>query len=146
VTLREGTSATLLALPDRRGRVSVRVGSARVLVSAERVVALPGRARTAAPRIAFDPDGGGTRGDVVAGGTHRCDLRGLRVDEAQERLATEIDRALAAGCARLEVVHGVGTGALRRAVREQLAASPFVRRVFDAPPEDGGDGVTLAEL
>jgi DNA mismatch repair protein MutS2 len=83
---------------------------------------------------------------VVAGGTQRCDLRGLRVDEAQDRLAAEIDRALASGSSRLEIVHGIGTGALRRAVREQLAASPFVTQVADAPPDEGGDGVTLAEL
>jgi DNA mismatch repair protein MutS2 len=146
VALREGTSATLLALPDRRGRVAVRVGSARVLVPAERVVALRTNARPAAPRVAFEPSGGSARGDVVSGGTHRCDLRGLRVDEAQERLVAEIDRALAGGHARLEIVHGVGTGALRRAVREQLAASPFVSNVADAPPEEGGDGVTLVEL
>ena len=146
VVLRDGGSATLLALPDRRGRVAVRVGSARVLVPAERVVALRSDARPSAPRVAFEPAGGGTRGDVVAGGTHRCDLRGLRVDEAQDRLAAEIDHALAGGHARLEIVHGVGTGALRRAVREQLTASPFVKSVADAPPEEGGDGVTLAEL
>jgi len=142
VALREGGSATLLALPDRRGRAALRIGSARVLVPAERVVALRSRPPAPAPRVAVEPAGA----DALAGGTHRCDLRGLRVDEAVERLATEIDRALATGCARLEVVHGVGTGTLRRVVREQLAASPFVRRVFDAQPEGGGDGVTLAAL
>ncbi len=146
VTLRDGGSATLLALPDRRGRVAVRVGSARVLVPTERVASLRGDSRPAAPRVAFEPAGGGARGDVVGGGTARCDLRGLRVDEAQDRLAAELDRALAGGHARLEIVHGVGTGALRRAVRELLAASPFVKDVADAPPEEGGDGVTLAEL
>jgi DNA mismatch repair protein MutS2 len=146
VALREGGSATLLALPDRRGRVAVRVGSARVLVSAERVVALRREPRPPAPRVAFEPAGGGAGGDVVAGGTQRCDLRGLHVDEAQERLAAELDRALAEGCARLEIVHGVGTGALRRAVREYLAASPFVKQVVDAPADAGGDGATQAEL
>jgi DNA mismatch repair protein MutS2 len=117
-----------------------------VLVPAERVVALRHDARPSAPRVAFEPSGGGARGDLVAGGTQRCDLRGLRVDEAQDRLAAELDHALAGGHARLAIVHGVGTGALRRAVREQLAASPFVKSVADAPPDEGGDGVTLAEL
>jgi DNA mismatch repair protein MutS2 len=142
VALREGGSATLLALPDRRGRVAVRVGSARVLVPAERVAALRREPRLSGPRVAFEPAGG----DVVAGGTQRCDLRGLRVDEALERLAVELDRALAEGCDRLEIVHGVGTGALRRAVREHLSASPFVKQVVDAPADAGGDGATQAEL
>jgi DNA mismatch repair protein MutS2 len=85
-------------------------------------------------------------GDLVPGGTGRCDLRGLRVDEALDRLAEQIDRSLAGGIARLEIVHGVGTGALRRAVREHLAGSRLVARVVDAPPGQGGDGVTIAEL
>src|SRR5262245_55369842 len=143
VALREGGAATLLALPDRRGRVAVRVGSARVLVPAERVAALASAPRAAAPRVAFEA---ASAGDEVRGGAQRCDLRGLRVDEALDRLAAEIDRSVAGGSARLEIVHGVGTGALRRAVREHLAGSPLVARVVDAPSGQGGDGVTIAEL
>ncbi len=141
VALRDGRAATLLALPDRRGRVAVGVGSARVLVPAESVAALRPAPRGPAPRVAFEAGG-----DLVPGGTGRCDLRGLRVDEALDCLAAQIDRSLAGGIARLEIVHGVGTGALRRAVREHLAGSPLVARVVDAPPGHGGDGVTIAEL
>ena len=46
----------------------------------------------------------------------------------------------------LVIVHGVGTGALRRAVREHLASSPYVREVSDAAPEEGGGGVSVACL
>ena len=146
VLLRDGGTALLLALPDRRGRVTIRVGSARVLVPAERVAALRRAAPAAAPRVTFEVAAGRGAHDLVAGDSGRCDLRGLRVDEARDRLAADLDRALSAGRARLEIVHGIGTGALRRAVREELAAAPFVTRVLDAPPEQGGDGVTIAEL
>jgi DNA mismatch repair protein MutS2 len=146
VVLRDGATATLLALPDRRGRVAVQVGSARVLVAAERVAGLRSAPRPASPRVAFQTEARRAGADLVAGGTGHCDLRGLRADEALDRLAAEIDRALAAGRARLEIVHGIGTGVLRRAVREHLAASPFVTRAADAPADRGGDGVTIAEL
>jgi DNA mismatch repair protein MutS2 len=43
-------------------------------------------------------------------------------------------------------VHGVGTGALRRAVREQLARSRYVARFESASPDEGGDGATVAFL
>jgi DNA mismatch repair protein MutS2 len=141
VTLADGGAATLVALPDRRGRVSVRLGSARVQIAAERVgaaaktpaAAAPTRTRTATATL---PEGG----------TARCDLRGLRVDEALDRLDAALDAALSEGRDRLEVVHGLGTGALRRAVREHLQASPYVERFAGAAPEEGGDGVTSAEL
>jgi len=72
-----------------------------------------------------------------------CDLRGLRVDEAQERLDAELDAASRASSARFVVIHGVGTGALRRAVREHLARSPYVERFEGAAPDEGGDGATV---
>jgi DNA mismatch repair protein MutS2 len=146
VELRGGGAAILLALPDRRGRVALRVGSARALVPAERVAAVRPAAGRAAPRVAFQAPAAEAEAADLGGETGRCDLRGLRVDEALDRLAAEIDRAVARGRARLEIVHGIGTGALRRAVREHLATSPLVTRVADAPPERGGDGVTFAEL
>jgi DNA mismatch repair protein MutS2 len=71
----------------------------------------------------------------------RCDLRGLRVDEALDRLLAALDRAAAGDRTRILIVHGLGTGALRRAVHEYLAASPYVTRFT---PE--GDGATFAEL
>jgi len=141
VQLADGGAATLVALPDRRGRVAVRLGSARVVVAAERVGAAQGAAappRGAAPRPAPER--------LRSGGSQRCDLRGLRVDEALDRLEAALDEASAGGRDRLDVVHGVGTGALRRAVREHLQTSPYVERFASAAADEGGDGVTLAEL
>src|SRR4030095_7539821 len=80
------------------------------------------------------------------GGTERCDLRGQRVDEALDALGAALDRAASAGRDRLRVIHGLGTGALRRAVREHLAASPYVARLEAAEPGEGGDGASVAHL
>jgi DNA mismatch repair protein MutS2 len=71
-------------------------------------------------------------------------LRGLRVDEARDRISEALDRALANERAAVEFIHGVGTGALRRTVREELAASPFVTDFQSDDPDHGGDGVTTA--
>jgi DNA mismatch repair protein MutS2 len=79
-------------------------------------------------------------------GAGHCDLRGMRVAEALDALVASLDRACAASRPRLLVVHGIGTGALRKAVRETLQTSPYVVRVEGASPDEGGDGATVAVL
>jgi len=51
-----------------------------------------------------------------------------------------------AGHSEIRVVHGVGTGALRKAVQEFLATSPYCVKYREADPQAGGSGVTIAEL
>ena len=139
VRIAGGGRGVLRTLPDPRGRVEVSLGSARVTVAADRV----GRAEAAPPEkrprvVAPAPEPRASSGS--------CDLRGLRVDEAQDRLDAELDAASSAGAHRLLVVHGVGTGALRRALREQLARSRYVERFENAAPDEGGDGATVVIL
>ncbi len=138
--------AVLVALPDRRGRVAVRLGSARVLIPRERVGApAPGGDPPLRPRggVRLPSASADVLGDAGAG---RCDLRGLRVDEALDRLVESLDRAASDGRNELVVIHGIGTGALRRAVREHLARSPYVIRFLPGALEEGGEGVTTAHL
>lgn len=67
-------------------------------------------------------------------------------DEAIERLEAAITAALAEGHAKLYIVHGKGTGVLRREVHAYLRQHPLVRTYQYASPQDGGEGVTLAAL
>ena len=75
--------------------------------------------------------------------TARLDLRGARVEDALSALESRIDAVLLAGGERLEIIHGVGTGALRDAVRRRLRELAEVREVRDADAP-GRDGVTIA--
>jgi DNA mismatch repair protein MutS2 len=137
-------AATLDALPDRRGRAAVRVGSARLVVPAERIRA--SGAAPAKPEPRRRPPLEAARPAPLAGGTTWCDLRGLRVEEALERTIVTLDRAASEGRDRVSIVHGLGTGALRDAVREYLRGSPYAVRFAAGSPEEGGDGVTLVDL
>jgi DNA mismatch repair protein MutS2 len=83
---------------------------------------------------------------LAGGGSARCDLRGQRVDEALDALGGALDEAAADGRDELVVIHGLGTGALRSAVRTHLAGSPYVLDLKSGEPSDGGDGVTVASL
>ena len=146
VQIEGGGRGVLLALPDRRGRCRVQVGAARLLVPAGRVGAVGGpEPARPAPRVSVQRSGPAAEAeDSLEEG--RCDLHGMRVDEALDHLASALDLAASTGKIRIVILHGRGTGALRQAVRRYLADSPYVTRFAPGAPHEGGDGVTIAEL
>ena len=73
-------------------------------------------------------------------------LLGLRVSEALPRLEEFLDRAVLSHQASVRIVHGMGTGALRRAVREYLTHSPYCVSYSEASRSEGGGGATIVEL
>ena len=86
------------------------------------------------------------RAGPVSSAQATVDVRGLRVDEALRKLDEELDQRLREGAERVHVLHGHGSGALKAAVREHLARSPYVRRARPGESHEGGDGITVAEL
>ncbi len=73
-------------------------------------------------------------------------LRGMRADEALDRLDKYLDSAYAAGLPFARIVHGKGTGTLRQLVRQALSGSPLVSRWENAMDNEGGEGVTIAHF
>lgn len=71
---------------------------------------------------------------------------GCTVDEAIGRVERFLDGILLADERVVRVIHGHGTGQLRRAIGEHLQRHPMVARCQAAPPEQGGSGVTVVEL
>ena len=77
----------------------------------------------------------------------RIDLRGLRHEEAMEILQDFIDKALLASPIEdLRIIHGKGTGILRRAVIERLRKYSSIKKIYHPQENEGGDGVTLVGL
>ncbi|MFW5818286.1 MAG: endonuclease MutS2 [Desulfovermiculus sp.] len=81
-----------------------------------------------------------------SGAFGRIDLRGLRADEAVTALQQQVDQALLQGLSELEIIHGRGTGTLRKAVQEELARMPEIKQYSLASEEQGGDGLTIVRL
>ena len=151
VRIASGSQGTLESLPDRKGRAGVRIAGKRLVLAAEAVgQADPPDAsdsRTRNPdRVRVERAEPSTEGREFGGGTPTCDLRGERVVVALDRLSEALDRGTADGAAGLRIVHGIGTGALREAVREFLGESHYVHGFASADPDDGGEGVTLVEF
>jgi DNA mismatch repair protein MutS2 len=74
------------------------------------------------------------------------DLHGMFAEEARDQLERAIAEAIDAGFNRIRIVHGKGSGVLRREVRDLLKHHPKVRTYQFAAPHDGGEGVTIAAL
>ena len=74
------------------------------------------------------------------------DLRGQRVEGAIERLENYVDAAYTAGLPFARIIHGKGTGALRKAVREHVETHPLIAKVETAQANEGGDGVTIIHM
>ena len=73
-------------------------------------------------------------------------LLGQTTDEARDRVEKYLDDAFLAGLASVRLVHGKGSGALRKTVRDLLAGHPLVESFRDGEPSEGGTGATVAAL
>jgi DNA mismatch repair protein MutS2 len=73
-------------------------------------------------------------------------LIGRTTDEARDLVEKYLDDAFMAGMANVRLVHGKGTGALRKAVRGLLSGHPLVDSYRDGEPAEGGSGATVAAL
>ncbi|MBO4313278.1 MAG: Smr/MutS family protein, partial [Desulfovibrio sp.] len=80
------------------------------------------------------------------GASLRLDVRGQRAENALQELSRFLDKAVLAGFENVEVVHGRGTGALRREIHAFLRTCPSVAGFAAASEEQGGDGMTVVRL
>jgi DNA mismatch repair protein MutS2 len=138
-----GSAGRIVEVSGRTGRVTLETDEARVVVPADDVEVIPEPVSGPAPG---DLEAEELRRRAASRIAPRLDLRGERVEAALERLAAYLDEALLAGLDQAVIIHGAGTGALRRAIREYLADHPRVRATRSGRRDEGGDGATVAEL
>ncbi len=151
IQLASGNPGVLESLPDRRGRVGVRIGGKKLILPAESVGlgAASGGAKTETrktERVRVERVSEEAGSEAWSGGVATCDLRGQRVDEALGELSQALDRATSNAREGIRIIHGIGSGALRRAVRQFLRESSYVENFRPGSPDEGGEGVTLADF
>lgn len=74
------------------------------------------------------------------------DLRGMRGDEALQRVISFLDEAVMLGYKDVRLLHGTGTGALRQLIRQYLSTNPLVASYADEQVQLGGAGITVVQL
>ncbi|HWF66845.1 MAG TPA: Smr/MutS family protein [Acidobacteriaceae bacterium] len=78
--------------------------------------------------------------------TSEINVIGRTVEEATDALEKFLDQAFLEGLPRIRIVHGSGMGILRKALRAYLSAHPQIASVTEPPHNQGGAGVTIAEI
>jgi DNA mismatch repair protein MutS2 len=132
-----------IAAIERGGkRITLEAGGMRVTVDARDLVPSSEKDAAATPTS----NAAELRLERAHSVASSLDLRGARVDEALEALSRYLDDAGLAGLDKVIVIHGMGTGAVRDAVRSAAAAHPLVKSIRPGQRGEGGDGATIVEF
>lgn len=138
-----GSVGRIVDVSGRTGRVTIETDGARVVIPGDDVEIAP---EPIVGPVLRDEEIAELKRRAASRIAPRLDLRGERVEAALEQLGAYLDEALLAGLYEAVIVHGAGTGALRRSIREYLANHPRVSSTRPGRREEGGDGATVAEL
>ncbi len=128
-------------------RIVVLVRGKRVTVSRDdcrvELAAGPGDAARERPRLPRGVTLERRPADAAADEVH---LRGRTVEEALAVVDKYLDDAYLASLSPVRLVHGIGSGRLKRAIAEMLSRHPHVEAFGSAPADEGGQGVTIVRL
>ncbi len=134
-----GYDAQVVALDRARRRLRVRAGSLEIEVPLDGIAPPRGKATKALVK-------GKRPAAEEEAPTTELNLVGSRVDDALPRLEQFLNHASLAGYGEVRIVHGKGTGALMRGVRQYLDGHPLARELREGEAYEGGSGVTVVTL
>ena len=136
-----GKAGEVLSITDDGRELTVRCGVMRLTLELAGIEGLHGE-KPSPPEVRVQVKGQrglGGQGPDVRSERNTVDVRGLRVHEAEAAL----EERLRAANGPVWVIHGIGTGKLKRGLRAWLATVPYVERVSDAEQGDGGAGCSV---
>ncbi|MBV9282949.1 MAG: endonuclease MutS2 [Chloroflexi bacterium] len=131
-----GQQGTVLSVAD--GEAEVQVGQFKMRVALDDLQVLSKKERAPERTVEFRP--------AREAPPREIDVRGWRADDALRELDQYLHDNYMHGQNTVRIVHGKGTGALRKAIREQLSEHPLVKSIQAEKPELGGEGVTVVNL
>ena len=136
---------TVHTLPDSKGDLFVQMGILRSKVNINDLVLVNEDAISPNKRLGGN-GGGKIKMTKSMNISPEINLIGMRADEAIAKLDKYLDDAYIAHLASVRVVHGKGTGAVRKAVREHLKRSRYAKAFRPGHYGEGEDGVTIVTL
>jgi DNA mismatch repair protein MutS2 len=137
-----GCDGVVLAVDERSGKTRVRAGRMELEVPLAELAKPQAKSGGGKKK----PSAGSWRTTIEESEQREIKLIGKRVEEALTELEPFINHAAAAGLQEVRVIHGMGTGRLRDAVREELGRHPLVEGFRPGEPHEGRDGATVVTL
>lgn len=135
--------ATIVDAPDSGGMVLVRIGAVSLRTPLSDIRALKPTSPAAEPKAERKESVGLAKAKEVS---LEVDLRGMMGDEAIDVVDKYLDDALLASLSQVRIIHGKGTGALRKIISDYLRKDPRVVDSRLGESGEGGSGVTVAKL
>lgn len=131
-------SGKILEIDSNKNKASVLAGSIKLQVRLEDLI--PARKKEVEEKPV-------NRNDYfVPSANIKIDIRGKKPEETEYELIRFVDDAYSAGLGRIEILHGKGTGVLKKLVKEILSNHIGVKQFYYANIEHGGEGITIVEL
>ncbi len=134
------------ALKDASGMVSVRAGILKARIAERDLRLLTGDERKKMPAKQAKPTESKTKKSVIVDFKPELDIRGRYGEDGWEETDKYLDQAILAGLSTARIVHGKGTGALKKAIWERLKGDPRVKSFRLGNYGEGDSGVTVVEL
>lgn len=134
-----GIEGQLLTEPDEKGMVQLGYGNMRINISIHELEPT-GEVEGPAPKLTLNVS------NKAADLKTELDLRGQTCDEAWEEVDKYLDDAFLASMKTVRIIHGKGTGALKRFLRAELHSHLRVDSLRPGGPGEGGDGVTVVTI
>ncbi len=140
-----GKTATVTALADKKGEIEVTAGIIKLRTPLSNLrlqekKQAPQKASRAMPKKTE------SEFHVAGGQRNECDLRGMNVEEGILELERHIDRCMRQGLDELTVIHGKGTGVLRKGIQDFLRKNKYVKSYRLGTYGEGESGVTVVTL
>lgn len=138
-----GVTGTVLSLTGEGHEAEVQAGGIRMRLPVDHLTTIENGGEKTCPKAAGHPS---VNYQGEGASPAEISVLGCTVEEALRSVDRVLDRSFIGPHRSLRIVHGKGTGALRRAILETLDGDPRVQACHQAPPEQGGAGVTIVEL
>lgn len=131
------TAGKILEIDNEKKKAVLLVGNIKLQVATGDL--LPAKRKEAELKPEY-------RSSFTSNTDYLIDIRGRRPEESEFDVIKFLDNAHTSGLERVEILHGKGTGALKRMVQDILKRHELVKNYYYANIEYGGDGITIVEL